>query len=67
LRWKTIGQVLNGDFYGAAFPGAKNLRKKGTATDPYSRWYVTSKAFRVGIDELWPVPQSEVSINPNLK
>jgi hypothetical protein len=67
LRWKTIGQVLNGDFYGAAFPGAKNLRKKGTATDPYSRWYVTSKAFRIGIDELWPVPQSEVSINPNLK
>lgn len=67
LRWKTIGQVLNGDFYGAAFPGAKNLRKKGTVTDPYSRWYVTSKAFRIGTDELWPVPQSEVSINPNLK
>lgn len=67
LRWKTIGQVLNGDFYGAPFPGAANLRKKGTTTDPYSRWYVTSKAFRVGQDELWPIPQSEVNINPNLK
>lgn len=67
LRWKTIGQVLNGDFYGAPFPGAANLRKKGTATDPYGRWYVTSKAFRVGQDELWPIPQSEVNINPNLK
>lgn len=67
LRWKTIGQVLNGDFYGAPFPGFANLRKKGTAVDPYSRWYVTSKAFRVGQDELWPVPQSEVNINPNLK
>lgn len=67
LRWKTAGQVLNGDFYGAAFPGAKNLRKKGNTVDPYSRWYVTSKSFRVGTDELWPVPQSEVSINPNLK
>lgn len=67
LRWKTIGQVLNGDFYGAPFPGAANLRKKGTTTDPYGRWYVTSKAFRVGQDELWPIPQSEVNINPNLK
>ncbi|MCX2450452.1 RagB/SusD family nutrient uptake outer membrane protein [Pedobacter sp. PLR] len=67
LRWKNIGQVLNGDFYGAAFPGATNLRKKGSTVDPYSRWYVTSKAFRVGQDELWPIPQSEVSINPNLK
>ncbi|WP_316822137.1 RagB/SusD family nutrient uptake outer membrane protein [Pedobacter gandavensis] len=67
LRWKNIGQVLNGDFYGAAFPGATNLRKKGNAVDPYSRWYVTSKNFRVGQDEHWPIPQSELSINPNLK
>lgn len=67
LRWKNIGQVLNGDFYGAAFPGATNLRKKGSTVDPYSRWYVTSKTFRIGQDELWPIPQSEVSINPNLK
>jgi len=67
LRWKNIGQVLNGDFYGAAFPGATNLRKKGTTVDPYSRWFVTSKAFRTGQDELWPVPQSEVNINPKLK
>lgn len=67
LRWKTIGQVLKGDFYGAPFPGAANLRKKGTTVDPYSRWYVTTKAFRVGQDELWPIPQSEVNINPKLK
>ncbi|SMC46752.1 RagB/SusD family nutrient uptake outer membrane protein [Pedobacter africanus] len=67
LRWKNIAQVLNGDFYGAPFPGATNLRKKGTATDPYGRWYVTSKAFRAGQDELWPIPQSEVNNNPNLK
>lgn len=67
LRWKNIGQVLNGDFYGAPFPKATNLRKKGAIVDPYGRWYVTSKAFRVGQDELWPVPQSEVNINPKLK
>lgn len=67
LRWKVAGQVLSGDFYGAPYPNAKNLRKKGTATDPYSRWYVTSKAFRTGQDEYWPVPQNEAAINPNLK
>ncbi|GHE32803.1 RagB/SusD family nutrient uptake outer membrane protein [Sphingobacterium griseoflavum] len=69
LRWGTIGQVLNGDFYGAPYPGATNVRRKpGTAVrDTYSRWFVTSKAFRVGQDELWPVPLSEVNINPNLR
>jgi len=67
LRWKTAATALSGDFYGAPFPGAVNLRKKGTTADAYSRWYVTSKAFRAGTDETWPVPLSEVSINPNLK
>lgn len=38
LRWGTIGEVLQGDFYGAPFPGAANLRKKGGIVDPYGRW-----------------------------
>jgi tetratricopeptide (TPR) repeat protein len=67
LRWNIIGQVLQGDFFGAPFPGATTLRTKGTNIDPQSRWYVTTKAFRVGQDELWPIPQSELNINPNLK
>ena len=67
LRWGVAGQVLKGDFYGAAYPGAINLRKKGTAIDPASRWFVTSKAFRTGTDEKWPVPQREVNINPKLQ
>ncbi|NML38197.1 RagB/SusD family nutrient uptake outer membrane protein [Chitinophaga sp. G-6-1-13] len=67
LRWGTIAQVMNGDFYGAPFPGAVNLRKKGSSVDPYSRWFVTTKAFRAGTDEKWPVPQSEQDINPNLR
>jgi hypothetical protein len=70
LRWKIADQVLKGDFYGHPFPGIKTAIKKKSATapnDPYSRWYVTSKAFRKGIDEYWPVPQAEVNINPNLK
>lgn len=67
LRWEIADEVLNKDFYGASFPGAKNLRNKDGKTDPHNRWYVTSKAFRKGTDRYWPIPQSEVSINPNLK
>lgn len=68
MRWKIAADVLKGDFYGAPFPGAKNLRvKNATTKDPYGRWYVTSKAFRAGTDETWPIPLGEVSINPNLK
>ncbi len=67
LRWGIAAQVLNGDFYGASFPGALNLRKKGSIVDPYSRWYVTTKAFRAGVDEKWPIPQKEQDINPNLR
>ncbi|ANH79999.1 glycan metabolism protein RagB [Niabella ginsenosidivorans] len=68
LRWKIAGDVLQGNFYGHPYPGAANLNTpSGMAADPYSRWYVTKKAFRKGQDELWPVPLSEVNINPNLK
>jgi len=67
LRWGIAAEVLNGDFYGASFPKAKNLRKKGTAAEPFSRWYVTTKAFRKGIDDKWPIPQREQNINPNLR
>jgi starch-binding outer membrane protein, SusD/RagB family len=67
LRWGTAGTVLNGDFYGSSYPKAKSLRKKGTITDLNERWFVTSKSFRVGIDERWPVPQNEQNVNPNLR
>jgi hypothetical protein len=70
LRWKIADQVLKGDFYGHPFPGVKAaIRKKNAAApaDPYFRWYVTTKNFRKGVDEYWPVPQSEVNINPKLQ
>lgn len=67
LRWKIAGTVLQGRFFGAAFPTATTLRKDGTFVDPNKRWFVTKKAFRVGIDETWPIPLSEVNINPKLK
>lgn len=69
LRWKIADQVLKGDFYGHPYPVSKRAIRKKTAatpTDPFRRWFVTTKSFRKGIDEYWPVPQAEVNINPKL-
>ncbi len=69
LRWHIADQVLKGDFYGHPYPvSIRAIRKKTTASaaDPFKRWYVTSKAFRKGMDEYWPIPLAEVSINPKL-
>lgn len=66
FRWQTAESVLNGEFYGASFPDALNLRKAPDGhVDPNSRWYVTTKHFRAQ-DYQWPVPLREVDINPNL-
>lgn len=67
LRWDIAKDVLNADFYGASFPGAKKQRLKDGQVDPYSRWYVTTRRFRPGVDNTWPIPQSEVNINPALE
>ncbi|HSM49677.1 MAG TPA: RagB/SusD family nutrient uptake outer membrane protein [Draconibacterium sp.] len=66
LRWGTLGDVMQGDFWGGSFPKSK---KTGSKPDPTGnkRWYVDTKAFRKGVDEVWPIPQSEQNINPNLR
>lgn len=68
LRWGIAGEVLQGDFWGAPFPNSTTYSTSTKKIDPegYSRWYVTSKAFRVGQDETWPIPESESNINPRL-
>jgi hypothetical protein len=69
LRWGVGSEELVGDFYGHPYPDAETeIRKKDASApdDPYSRWYVTTKNFREGVDNYWPIPQSEVNINPNL-
>jgi hypothetical protein len=67
LRWEIAHEVLAGDFYGAPFPGAQNMRKKNNVTDPHDRWFVITRNFRNPDDYQWPVPQSEQDINPNLR
>lgn len=66
IRWRTAHEVLQGNFYGGSFPNAENLRQDGDVVDPYSRWFVTEKNFRKDMDYQWPIPQSEININPNL-
>ncbi|MCM4155764.1 RagB/SusD family nutrient uptake outer membrane protein [Gramella sp. AN32] len=69
LRWGVGSEELVGDFYGHPYPDAETeIRKKDASApeDPFSRWYVTTKNFREGIDNYWPIPQGEVNINPNL-
>ncbi len=66
LRWGILGDVMQGDFWGASFPDAKYTGKKADPTGN-KRWWVDSKAFRKGQDEVWPIPQSEQDINPNLR
>ena len=66
IRWRTAHEVLRGNFYGASFPNANNLRQDGDQVDPYDRWFVTKKNFREEADYQWPIPQEEININPNL-
>ncbi|PWJ56850.1 putative outer membrane starch-binding protein [Dyadobacter jejuensis] len=66
IRWDIGDQVLVGDFWGAPFPNSTLYSKTSKKIDPKSRWFVTSKSFRKGQDDHWPIPQSEVNVNPNL-
>lgn len=69
FRWGIAEQELNKDIYGAPFPYVKDqklIKKKGGVSDPYSRWYVDKRSFKKG-QEVWPVPQAEQNINPNLR
>lgn len=66
LRWDIGGEVLTGDFWGASFPDSERYATTSKKLDAQFRWFVTTRNFRVGTDEVWPIPQSEVNVNPNL-
>jgi hypothetical protein len=67
FRWDIGEQVLKGDFWGAPFPNSQLYAKTSKKLDPKFRWFVTSKNFRKGTDDRWPIPQSEINVNPKLK
>ncbi|WP_236977311.1 RagB/SusD family nutrient uptake outer membrane protein [Membranihabitans maritimus] len=66
FRWDIGEEVLVGDFWGAPFPNSTKYASTSKKIDPQSRWFVTEKNFRKGIDDVWPIPESEVNVNPKL-
>ena len=66
FRWDIGDEVLVGDFWGAPFPSSTLYPTTSKKIDPQSRWYVTTKNFRAGTDNVWPIPESEVNVNPKL-
>ena len=66
FRWDIGDEVLTGDFWGAPFPNSTLYPTTSKKIDPQSRWFVTSKNFRSGVDNVWPIPESEVNVNPKL-
>lgn len=66
FRWEIGDEVLVGDFWGAPFPNSTLYPTTSKKIDAQSRWYVTTKNFREGVDDVWPIPESEVNVNPKL-
>lgn len=71
LRWGIANEVLDGDVWGASFPGSVatiKRNKDNSKVDPegVDRWYVGTRAFSSG-PSVWPISQSEQDINPNLR
>ena len=67
FRWGIAEQELNKDIYGAVFQvkDSNIIRKKKGQADVYGRWYVNTRSFKKG-QEVWPIPQAEIDINPDL-
>lgn len=67
-RWGIAEERLNIDMYGSPVyvQDQSLVKKKEGQTDPYSRWYVNTRSFKPG-QEVWPIPQDEQNINPNLR
>ncbi len=64
LRWGIADSVLNGDFYGAKIADSPN--DTPYQVDATGHFYVCTRHFRKDVDYLWPIPQTEIDINPNL-
>ena len=66
-RWGIAKDVLTGHFWGAPFPSSTgNLNNTANLPNPQKLWYVGQMSFQAG-QEMWPIPETEQSINPNLR
>jgi hypothetical protein len=64
-RWRIAHINLNRPIYGAKVcddPGNCSYE-----TDADGHYYIYTRGFRENVDYLWPIPQDEIDINPNLE
>lgn len=68
FRWGIAVERLNIPMYGSPFEveDASVIKMLDGKPDAYNRWYVNTRSFQAG-QEVWPIPQAEQNINPNLR
>lgn len=65
LRWGTIGEVNNGKFYGMKLTDdPTNYTDFPVNENGY--YFYAERKFKIGVNELWPIPQTEMDINENM-
>lgn len=65
-RWKLGEKFLNTKLYGMNFQGTKKSDDKNDAQAYYKRTFYKNKYFTKRM-YIWPIPQSQIDINPNLR
>ena len=65
-RWNEGEKYLGGDLWGMNFRGRTKSDDPSNANSFYVRTYYKSRTFNKK-QYLWPVPQSQMDINPNLR
>nr|WP_255695684.1 RagB/SusD family nutrient uptake outer membrane protein [Rhodohalobacter sp. 614A] len=71
LRWGIAAETLTGKFYGIQLTIDPDIISTGFYNEfeinNEGLFFYRSKAFIEGVNEKWPIPQSEIDINPNLE
>lgn len=67
FRWRTAHEKINKRFRGMKVVPASQAADYTTVQVDDNGYYLTQeKHFRENVDYLWPIPQSERDVNPNL-
>ncbi len=64
IRWHIAHINLHKNVYGAKV--CEGSSGCGFQVDAEGHYFLYTRAFRENVDYLWPIPQSELDINPNL-
>ncbi len=66
-RWNLLSTLSNKVAWGAPFPSSTgNLNNAQNLPNPQKLWYIGKWNFQAG-QEIWPIPETEQAINPNLR